>query len=122
MQKKSAVDIIYSMLKKNGYKVVKEYKFLKNRKFRFDIAIPDIMVAIEYEGGIYQRGRHVSPAGYNRDCEKYNLAQINGWKVLRYTTEIKKIKNWQYIPLLHIQEITKECQNDNKFPRNKSAS
>jgi len=23
--------------------------------------------------------------GYSKDCEKYNLAILNGWKVLRYT-------------------------------------
>lgn len=62
-----------------------EYKVLQGRKFRFDIAIPDSKVAIEYEGLLSNKSRHTTLTGYSRDTLKYNLAVIAGWKVLRYT-------------------------------------
>lgn len=63
----------------------REWKFLTGRKFAFDFAWPEYKVAVEMEGGIHGRGRHVRPAGYEKDCEKYNLAALFGWCVLRYT-------------------------------------
>src|SRR5579872_2747048 len=36
--------------RENGFLLEKEYKFLDNRDFRFDFAVPAIKVAIEYEG------------------------------------------------------------------------
>jgi len=65
--------------------VYPEYKFLEDRRFRFDYAIPDKMIAIEYEGVMGGNSRHTNRFGYTKDTEKYNLAAINGWKVLRYT-------------------------------------
>ena len=63
----------------------KEFKFLPNRKFRFDFYLPDFLTGIEYEGIISAKSRHTSLKGFTTDCEKYNLAQINGYTVLRYT-------------------------------------
>jgi hypothetical protein len=63
-----------------------EFKFLKNRKFRFDICIPTYMLYIEYEGLVAGgRGGHQTMTGYTKNTEKYNLACINGWSGLRYT-------------------------------------
>jgi len=59
----------------------KEFKFMKTRKFRFDYLI-GTNVGLEYEGG---GGRHQTFIGYANDCEKYNLAQLNGFKVFRLT-------------------------------------
>jgi hypothetical protein len=64
---------------------VTEYKFHKTRKWRFDFAYPDRMIAVEVEGGIYGNGRHNRPVGFENDCEKYNEAQLLGWKVYRFT-------------------------------------
>lgn len=64
---------------------VQEYKFDSKRKFRFDIYIPSLNCAIEYEGIVSENSRHTNLLGYSKDCEKYNLAAINGIKVLRYT-------------------------------------
>ena len=63
-----------------------EYKFLPDRKFRFDWALPDKKWAIEYEGIMSAKSRHTSVTGYTNDLRKYNLAVLNGWRVLRYTT------------------------------------
>lgn len=62
---------------------VREHKFHPGRGWRFDFAWPTSLVAVEVEGGIYSRGRHVRPAGYMADCEKYNEARLLGWTVLR---------------------------------------
>lgn len=67
--------------------IVKEFRFLKNRRFRFDYAIPEYKIAIEQEGGIWTNGRHVRGAGYKRDMEKYSLAAVEGWVVIRRTPQ-----------------------------------
>jgi len=67
-----------------------EYRFHHHRRFRFDFAWPDVMIAVEIEGGTWSGGRHSSGAGYQRDCEKYNLATRDGWRVYRFTTGMVK--------------------------------
>lgn len=66
---------------------VREYRFAKPRRWRFDFAWPDERLAVECEGGVYSRGRHVRPSGFKADAEKYNAAAMLGWTVLRYTAE-----------------------------------
>jgi very-short-patch-repair endonuclease len=66
---------------------VREFVFMKGRRFRFDFAWPELMVAVEVEGGTFSRGRHSRGKGFAADCEKYNLAVIQGWRVLRVTPE-----------------------------------
>lgn len=63
----------------------REYRFAPPRKWRFDFAWPDKGVAVEVEGGVYVRGRHQRPKGFENDCEKYNEACLRGWRVLRFT-------------------------------------
>ncbi len=65
---------------------VREYQFCKGRRWRFDFAFPEQMVAIEVEGGTWNGGRHTRGSGYEKDLEKYNAATALGWKVYRYTT------------------------------------
>lgn len=60
-----------------------EYKFFPTRKWKFDFAYPDLMIAIEVEGGIWG-GRHTSGIGFQNDCEKYDVAALMGWKLLRF--------------------------------------
>lgn len=71
--------------KEQGLKLETEYRFHPVRKFRFDHAIPEIMTAFEYEGLMSKKSRHTTLTGYSNDNSKYNLAQLMGWKVLRYT-------------------------------------
>jgi len=65
--------------------IVSEYKFIPTRKFRADFAIPEHKILIEYEGINSHTSRHTTMTGYSKDCEKYNLAAIHGYRVLRYT-------------------------------------
>jgi len=61
-----------------------EHKFHDTRKWRIDLFIPAIKVAIELEGGVYTGGRHTRPEGFLNDIEKYNNITILGLKLLRY--------------------------------------
>lgn len=63
----------------------REYRFAPPRRWRFDFAWPDLLIAVECEGGIHSHGRHVRASGFTADCEKYNAATLAGWRVLRYT-------------------------------------
>jgi hypothetical protein len=65
-----------------------EYVFLKDRRFRFDFAWPKHMIAVEIEGGTYVQGRHTTGVGFAKDCEKYNLAALDGWSVYRFPTQM----------------------------------
>ena len=63
-----------------------EHRF-SERRWRFDFAHTGLMIAIEIEGGVYSRGRHVRPKGFLGDMEKYNRAVVLGWRVLRMTPQ-----------------------------------
>lgn len=64
---------------------VREYRFHPTRKWRFDLAWPDSMVALEIEGAVWVQGRHTRGSGFAKDMEKYNAAALLGWRVLRTT-------------------------------------
>ena len=66
-----------------GY--VQEYRFHNVRLWRFDFAWPEYRIALEVEGGVYTKGRHLTPKGFLGDMEKYNEAAVLGWRLLRAT-------------------------------------
>lgn len=69
---------------------VRELKFIPGRRYRFDFGWPDHKLAVECQGGIWQRGAHSRGKGQERDCEKLALATLQGWRVLAVTgTQIK---------------------------------
>jgi len=70
-----------------GPALEEEVRFCKDKRFRFDFASRAAKVAVEIEGGIWMRGggRHNRPAGYSKDCTKYNIAAALGWTVFRLT-------------------------------------
>jgi len=102
--KPKAIQNIEWFLFANKIKYKTEYQFDRlvdgtfiygeRRKFRFDLCLPDHKIAIEYEGifeasrgsrGYSGKSGHLTAGGYTENCTKYNLAQIHGWVVLRYT-------------------------------------
>jgi very-short-patch-repair endonuclease len=92
-----------------GIEYVEEHRFHNVRRFRFDVAILNQKVAIEYEGLVSDKSRHTTLEGYSKDCEKYNLATTCGWKVLRYTTlNYKNIDN----DINEIIELSKKNKKD----------
>lgn len=70
-----------------------EYRFALaiGRQFRADgFYPPDVL--LEVEGGIWapNAGRHNRGSGFQDDAEKYNLAAILGFRVLRFTERMIK--------------------------------
>ena len=79
-------DLLYSHIRLIGLPPpAREYRFHPSRRWRFDFAWPIYKVAVEVDGGIYSRGRHVRGSGFERDAEKRNAAVIAGWRVLHFT-------------------------------------
>lgn len=75
-----------------------EYQFMRTRKFRFDFVWTDHKLAVEIEGGIWIQGRHTRGHGYISDMEKYNLAVLHGWRVLRFTPkQLKEVSTYETI-------------------------
>ena len=64
---------------------VPEHRFHPTRLWRFDYAWPAEKIAVEVEGGIWTGGRHINPAGFIADLEKYNAAAVLGWRIIRMT-------------------------------------
>ena len=73
------------ILKLYGLEYKHELVFHPERKWRFDFAIPSLMISIEYEGLFSEKSGHTTINGFIKDCEKYREAAKLGWKVLRYT-------------------------------------
>jgi hypothetical protein len=67
---------------------VREFRFAPPRLFRFDFAWPDRGLAVEIEGGVFIRGGHSRGVDFTDDCEKYNIAALRGWVVLRFTVKM----------------------------------
>lgn len=86
------------------------------RRWLFDFACAQYMVAVEVEGLVVMRvngelvvkGRHASISGFKEDCIKYASAAQLGWTVLRfeqsqvkskeaieYTMRVLHAKGWQ---------------------------
>lgn len=63
-----------------GYPAETEFIFHPSRKWRFDLAYPQVKLAIEVDG----RGRHQQEKGEREDQQKINAATEMGWRVLRY--------------------------------------
>lgn len=85
-------------LRSYGIQMEREHKFHPTRKWRFDFAIPALLVAVEIEGGTRQGLGHSTHSGITRDCEKGNAAVLLGWRVLRGTSE--QVKNLKLIDTL----------------------
>ena len=91
MSRSKGEEMFLAQLQERGFPdPEEEYRFLDGRRFRFDFAWPTANVAVEIEGGTFVQGRHVTGAGFSKDCEKYNLATRDGWRVYRFTTAMVK--------------------------------
>ena len=90
-----------------GLSPVREHVFHPSRKWRFDFAFVDDMVAVECEGGTYTQGRHTRGAGVAEDCRKYAEALVLGWRVLRVTGEhVRSGEAVRWVQHLLMAELT----------------
>jgi very-short-patch-repair endonuclease len=69
---------------------VRQLRFHPGKKWQFDFAWPDWMVAVEIEGGVWSGGRHVRGQGFEADIEKYNAATLAGWRLYRFSGSMVK--------------------------------
>ena len=75
--------IVASFFEEQGLTIPEfEYKFHPDRKWRFDIAWPSKLLAIEAQGGIFKMGRHNRGAALLKEYEKLNSAAAMGWRIL----------------------------------------
>jgi len=95
-------DLLADALRRSGIDHVLEYRFHQVRRWRFDIAIPVIMLAIEVDG----RGRHQMEKGEREGMEKQNAAIELGWRVLRYPASSIRIK--KRLPLI-VDQVSRIC-------------
>lgn len=100
---------------------IPEFVFDADRKWAFDWAWPDLMVACEYEGNVYGGGKgHRSVGKFVKDMEKYNQAAIQGWCVIRAGSV--EMLNGKFAGQLH-QAIARrveerEAERDTGYPDN----
>ncbi len=66
------------------------FRFSERRKWEFDWCWPEVMLAVEIEGGAWVGGRHTSGSGFTADLEKYLAAQLLGWTIIRVDTTMVK--------------------------------
>jgi hypothetical protein len=59
--------------------------FHPRRKWRIDYFWPEFRLAVEIEGGVFIKGRHVTGVGSVSDMEKYNFLTLYGLRLLRFT-------------------------------------
>lgn len=82
----------------------REFPFAADRKYRADYCWPAARIIVEREGGLWARGRaqaaHARPLAILRDMEKGNLAQVLGYKYLRYTPE--QLERGDALPILRL--------------------
>lgn len=71
-------------LKELGIETVPEFKFLTNRSYRFDLFWMAQRVGFECDGGMYSGG-HRHGEAIEIEHEKDRLAQLNGYRIFRFT-------------------------------------
>jgi len=89
----------------DGPELATEHRFHPERRWRFDFAHLATKTAIEINGGVWSGGRHVRGAGYLRDREKINAAQMLGWQVFELGTGQVTVDNVQAI-INHVTKVT----------------
>jgi len=83
------MDYLAERLGKMGYSrkwVVAEHRFCEGRKWQFDVAIPQLRIAFEADGGKWHGG-HRRGKALEDDYERQNTAIMEGWRVLRFTNQ-----------------------------------
>jgi len=84
----AAFDTLWAMLAPGLPAPEREHRFAPPRRWRFDRAWPDRLVAVELDGGTWTAGRHTRGKGYANDCAKHNHAAGLGWRVFRFTSDM----------------------------------
>ena len=65
-----------------------QYRIDTERRFRWDYAWPEMLLAVEINGGTWVKSGHTTGKGIARDAEKINLATLRGYHTLVFTAEM----------------------------------
>ncbi|MHB1098277.1 MAG: endonuclease domain-containing protein [Burkholderiales bacterium] len=77
-------DVLWAEIGQRYPEAVRELQgAVPGRRYRIDIALPSIRVALEVDGWQFH-GQHRK--AHQSDRERQNLLVVNGWLVLRFTT------------------------------------
>lgn len=69
---------------------VAEYIFHPTRQWPIDLAIPELKIMVELDGGTWSKEKtgHNWGVGIRRDHEKQNAAVLLGWRPFRFTSDM----------------------------------
>lgn len=70
------------------------------RDWRFDFACPQLMLAIEVEGGAWTGGRHTRGQGFAADLDKHDAAMRHGWTL--YRCDPRMVRNGQALDTVRV--------------------
>ena len=90
----------------DGPKYEAEYRFHETRRWRFDFSWPEIKVAVEIDSAAHKLYWN----SYTRDVEKMNEALFLGWQVFRFTGQMIKKDDVEFL------ENLKEYVNERMLP------
>ncbi|MBZ0097238.1 MAG: DUF559 domain-containing protein [Sulfuricella sp.] len=77
-------DVLWTAISPHYPEAAREFQgAVPDRRYRIDIALPSIRVALEVDGWQFH-GQHRK--AHQSDRERQNLLAVNGWLVLRFTT------------------------------------
>ena len=76
------------------------------KDWRMDFCWPDLMLAIEVEGGGWTNGRHTRGSGFEADIKKYSEAMRLGYTV--YRCDGRLIKNGEAVQV--IETLYDQCK------------
>lgn len=80
---------------RSGLSYLREFRFLADRRFRFDFAMLPQMIAVEVDGAVHRiRSR------FDGDREKGNLALLAGWRVMHFSPA--QVRSGEALTLLHL--------------------
>ena len=65
-----------------------QYQLVKDRKYRWDFAWPEMLLCVEINGGTWVKSGHTTGKGLDRDAEKLNLAVLRGYHQFVFTKEM----------------------------------
>lgn len=80
------MDAYLQILRKTtGLEWISEYRFHPPRRWRFDYACLELMIAVEVNGGNFVGGKHSNPVALGKEYEKVGQAGADGWIVITCT-------------------------------------
>lgn len=81
-------ETLAGQLRLRGISYEREVELIPGRKFSMDFYIENRTLIVEVDGGTASGGRHVRPEGYEKDCEKQNLAAQQGYLYMKVTARM----------------------------------